>query len=95
MKEFVAQFGALVKANKLEEAKALLSTFGSLPETAEERAESKLFLADLYIKLTNAMNQAYLDVLNDSIQQLKLLNAKDKAIDEKAKLAETRASLAH
>ncbi len=94
MKEFVAQFEALVGANKLEEAKALLGTLGSLPETAEDKAEFKLFMTDLYVRLTNANNQAYLDVLNESIEKIKFLNSKDREIDEKGKLAETRASLA-
>ncbi len=95
MKEFVAKFGALLDAGKLEEAKALLSTLASLPETVEERAEAKLFVTDLYIRLTNAANQAYLDMLNDSIRKLKIPNTKDKEIDEKAKIAQTRASLAN
>ncbi|OHA21537.1 MAG: hypothetical protein A2849_03890 [Candidatus Taylorbacteria bacterium RIFCSPHIGHO2_01_FULL_51_15] len=94
MKEFVAQFKALLDAGKLEEAKALLSTLGSLPETAEERAEAKLFMTDLYVRLTNAANQAYLDILHDSIAKLKVLAAKDRDIDEAAKLAKARASLA-
>ena len=47
MKEFVTTFKSLLDAGKLEEAKQLLSTFGSLPESAEERAELKLFLTDM------------------------------------------------
>ena len=49
MKEFVTTFKSLLDAGKLEEAKQLLSTFGSLPESAEERAELKLFLTDMYV----------------------------------------------
>ena len=94
MKEFVAKFEALVQAGKLQEAKELLSTFGSLPETDEEQAETKLFLADLYVRLSNAVNESYLAALDGAIKKLKALDAKEKEIDEKVTLAKTRASLA-
>lgn len=93
MKEFVTTFKSLLDAGKLEEAKQLLSTFGSLPESAEERAELKLFLTDMYVSLSNAVSQNYLDTLHDAIAKLKLLDAKDKEIDEKARLMTARASL--
>ena len=95
MKEFVAQFEALVQACKLQEAKEFLSTFSSLPETDEEQAETKLFLTDLYVRLSNAVNESYLSALDGAIKKLKTLDAKEKEIDEKVALAKTRASLAH
>jgi len=94
MKEFLAQFESLLKADKFEEAKQLLSTFGSLKVSPEEAAEGKLFLTELYMRLTNAANKAYLSTLDEAIQKLKVLDAKEREIDEKAKLIQTRISLA-
>ena len=93
MKEFLSQFEELLKAEKFEEAKQLLSTFGSLQTTSEETAEAKLFITQLYIKLTNAVDGAYLGELQDAMQKLKILDAKEKELDEKAKLIQARISL--
>ena len=94
MKEFLSQFEELLKAEKFEEAKQLLSTFGSLQTTPEESAEAKLFITHLYLKLTNAVDGAYLGELEDAMQKLKILDAKEREIDEKAKLIQARISLA-
>lgn len=61
--------------------------------TKEEEAAAKVLQARLYIKLTNAINQAYLDTLTESIEQLKMLNAKERELEDKVKLAKTRAEL--
>ena len=94
MKEFLNKFEALLKADNIEEAKELLSTFGSLATTPEEEAEAKLFITHLYIKLTNAINKAYIGALDDSLEKLKLLDTKEKQIVDKLTLAKTRVSLA-
>ena len=40
--------------------------------TLEEEGESKALLTRLYIKLTNAINEAYLETLKDSIAKLNI-----------------------
>jgi|GEM_PF-1408032 hypothetical protein len=90
----LAQFELLLDAGKIEEAKAMLETLATRELSEAEQAESKLLLARLYVKLTNAVNQAYLDTLKDAIDQLKELNAREREFIEKMKLAKTRVELA-
>jgi len=89
----LTQFELLLDAGQVEEAKAMLAQLANRELSAEERAESKVLLARLYIKLTNAINEAYLDTLKDGIEKLKALNAREKAFIEKVKLAKTRLEL--
>ena len=72
----------------------MLAKLASRELTKEEVAEANMLEARLSIKLTNAINQAYLDTLDESIAQLTELQARNRGLDEKVKLARTRASLA-
>lgn len=94
MKEFLEKFESLLKADKFEEAKQLLSTFGSLNVSPEEATEGKLFITELYMRLMNAANKAYLSTLDEAIQKLKILDVKEREVDEKLNLAKARAGLA-
>ena len=94
MNDLLTQFEILLEDGKLEEAKAMLAKLASRELTKEEVAEANMLEARLSIKLTNAINQAYLDTLDESIAQLTELQARNRGLDEKVKLARTRASLA-
>ena len=94
MNDLLTQFEILLEDGKLEEAKAMLSKLASRELTKEDVAEANMLEARLSIKLTNAINQAYLDTLDESIAQLTELQARNRGLDEKVKLARTRASLA-
>ena len=72
----------------------MLAKLASRELTKEDVAEANMLEARLSIKLTNAINQAYLDTLDESIAQLTELQARNRGLDEKVKLARTRASLA-
>ena len=78
----------------MEEAKAMLGKLATRELLPEEEAEAKVLQARLSIKLTNAINQAYIDTLDESIAELKAIQMAERDLDEKVKLAETRASLA-
>ena len=93
MTDLLTQFELLLEAGKLDEAKQMLRSLAAREPTAEERGAAKALLARLYVKLSNAINQAYLETLKDAIVSLKELDAKEKAFLEKVKLAETRSSL--
>lgn len=94
MNDPVAQFELLLDAGKFEEAKQALAELSRRPLSSDEQADTKILLTRLYIKLSNAVNEAYLATLTDAIAQLKDLNGKEKAFLDKVKLAETRAGLA-
>ena len=72
----------------------MLAKLASRELTKEEVAEANMLEARLSIKLTNAINQTYLDTLDESIAQLTELQARNRGLNEKVKLARTRASLA-
>ena len=94
MNDLLTQFELLLEDGKLEEAKAMLAKLASRELTKEEVAEANMLEARLSIKLTNAINQAYVDALDESIAQLTELQARNRGLNEKVKLARTRASLA-
>lgn len=94
MKEFIAQFEKLLAEGKLEEAKKSLAGLASLPVSKEERGDADVVLTRLYLKLTNALNQNYLETLEDATATLKALRVREKKFEEEAALARTRASLA-
>jgi len=89
----LTQFELLLDAGKVDEAKAMLEELAGRELSEDERAESQLLLARLYVKLTNAINEAYLDTLKDGIEQLKALNAKERAYIDQVKLAKARLQL--
>ena len=93
MNDILAQFELLLEAGKLDEAKQMLGALASRELTKEEKAAARVLQERLAIKLTNAINQAYLDTLDESIEQLKALNERGRALADKVKLAEARASL--
>ena len=93
MKDILTQFELLLEAGKIEEAKALLKMLASRELTKEEKNEAKMLQARLSLKLTNAINQAYLDTLDESIEQLKALRSAQQGLHESVKLAKARASL--
>ena len=95
MSDHITQFELLLEAGKFEEAKQTLAELSRRPLSSDEQADAKILLTRLYIKLSNAVNEAYLATLKDAIAQLKDLNVKEKAFMDKVKLAETRAGLAH
>lgn len=94
MNDPLTQFELLLDAGKIEEAKAMLETLAARELTEEERSEAKVLMARLYVKLTNAVNQDYLDTVKEAIDQLKDLETREKAFIEKVKLAKTRMELA-
>ena len=94
MNDLLTQFELLLEDGKLEEAKVMLAKLASRELTKEEVAEANMLEARLSIKLTNAINQTYLDTLDESIAQLTELQARNRGLNEKVKLARTRASLA-
>lgn len=94
MNDPLKQFELLLDAGKIEEAKALLDKVANRELSKEEQAEAKVLMARLYVRLNNAVNQAYLDTVKESIEQLKALEAKQKALIEKVKLTKTRLELA-
>ena len=94
MSDHITQFELLLEAGKFEEAKQALAELSRRPLSSDEQADAKILLTRLYIKLSNAVNEAYLATLKDAIAQLKDLNAKEKAFIGKVKLVETRAGLA-
>lgn len=94
MNDPLAQFELLLEAGKIEEAKAMLDTLARRPLSAQEEADAKILRTRLSIKLTNAINRAYLDTLNESIERLKELGGKSRTLSEAVTLANTRAELA-
>lgn len=94
MQDLLVQFELLLKEGKLKEAKAMLGELANRTLTPEEEASTKVLQARLSIKLTNAINRAYIDTLDESIARLKELRNMDQKLDEKVKLAKTRAELA-
>jgi len=94
MTNLLTAFELLLQAGKLQEAKKMLGALASRDLTPKEKAEARILQTRLHIKLTNAINQAYIDTLDASIEQLKTLQAKGRAFFEKVKLAKTRAELA-
>lgn len=94
MTNLLTAFELLLQAGKLQEAKKMLGALANLDLTPKEKTEAKVLQARLAIKLTNAINQAYIDTLDTSIEQLKNLQAKGRAFFEKVKLAKARAELA-
>ncbi len=94
MTDTLAQFESLLKVGKIEDAKAMLGLLAKRKLLPEEEAEAKVLQTRLSIKLTNAINQAYINTLDESIAKLKELGGMEKKLDESVKLAETRASLA-
>ncbi len=94
MNDPLTQFELLLEAGKLHEAKEMLGELANRELTQKEEAEAKVLQARLSIKLTNAIDEAYIEMLDQSIEQLKKLQAKGRTFFEKVKLAETRAQLA-
>lgn len=94
MTDPLTQFELLLKEGKMEEAKAMLGSLASRKLSPEEEASAKVLQMRLSIKLQNAINRAYIDSLDDSINKLKELRNMGRNLDEKVKLAETRSSLA-
>ena len=94
MTDILAQFELLLKEKKIEEAKAMLGELVRRELSPQEEAEAKILQARLSIKLTNAINQAYIDTLDESIARLKDIQKAERGLDEKVKLAETRSALA-
>ncbi len=94
MTDILTQFEGLLKAGKIEEAKAMLGKLAERELTPDEEAEAKVLQTRLSIKLTNAINKAYLETLDESIEKLKSLNRIGRAFDEKVKLAEARSARA-
>ncbi len=93
MNDPLTQFELLLEAGKLKEAKEMLGELANRDLTPKEEVEAKVLQARLSIKLTNAIDEAYIETLDQSIEQLKKLQAKGRTFFEKVKLAKTRAEL--
>ena len=93
MNDTLTQFEGLLKAGKIEEAKAMLGSLSARELTPEEEASAKVLQARLSIKLTNAINRAYLETLDESIAKLKALQAASRSLDDTVHLAKTRGNL--
>ncbi len=94
MHEILAQFESLLSSGKMQEAKTLLASLLKSDLTPKEEAEMKILQMRLSIKLTNAINKAYIETLDVSIEGLKKLGAAEHTLDEKVNLAKARAALA-
>lgn len=94
MKDSLTEFEILLDAGKLEEARNMLGALANRELTDKEAAEAKVLQARLSIKLKNAIDETYIETLDQSIEQLENLQAKGRAFFEKVKLAKTRAELA-
>jgi len=89
----LTQFELLLEAGKLEEAKEMLGVIAVHELSPREKGEAKALLTRLYIRLSNAISEAYLETLKEAIVRLKEVDEREKAFIEKIKLAETRAGL--
>lgn len=94
MTDILTQFELLLKEKKIEEAKAMLGELARRELSPQEEAEAKILQTRLSIKLTNAINQAYLETLDESIARLKNIQKTERGLDESVKLAKARADLA-
>lgn len=94
MTDILTQFELLLKEKKIEEARAMLGELAKRELAPQEEAEAKILQTRLSIKLTNAINQAYIETLDESIARLKDIQKAERDLDEKVKLAETRSALA-
>lgn len=90
----ITQFEEMLEGGRLEEAKKTLAALLGKKPTAEEKGEAKALLARLATKLENALSDAYIATLDESIEKLKFLDDKHRELMEKVKLAKARASLA-
>ncbi len=93
MKDIRTQFELLLKAGKLEEAKAMLAGFAAEQHPEGERLDALMLETRLSIKLTNAINASYLASLNEAVERLEALQAVERKLHESVKLAEARAAL--
>ena len=93
MTNLLKAFELLIEAGKLKEAKDMMQALANSDLTPKEEAEAKVLQTRLSIKLLNAINGAYIDTLDSSIEQLKTLQSKGRAFFEKVKLWKTRAEL--
>ncbi len=93
MTDQLTQFELLLEAGKLEEAQAMLKMLAA-SEFKGKQGEAKALLTRLYIRLSNAINQAYLETLKEAIATLKGLDSREKLLAESMKLADARAELA-
>ena len=89
----LSQLKDLIKENKLDEAKGILTTILDRPLTDEEKGEAIVTLTMLYIEAKNSMDKEFLDVYEKTMKSIKDIdNAQSRLADAK-KLEDVRESL--
>lgn len=83
----------LLAEGKQEEAKQLLRDMLSAPLTDEERGAILVGFAAAYLALSNQVNEARRDALQEEVEALESIAKMEKEVGEKLELAKVRASL--
>ncbi|MDO8594756.1 MAG: hypothetical protein Q7R93_04580 [bacterium] len=84
---------AAVRAGDEAAIRAEFSTVLNRPYTEEEKTEALFVIGMLYTKLTNAVNQDYLEKLLAIKEAITAIDGSKRKLSEAVKLAQTRASL--
>lgn len=87
------QLEQLLAEGKLSEAKALLEAYFSAQATPEEEGEAYVNLAAIYLKIQNDLDEKYLEVLDEAVEQLTNLSDGRKRISEKVRVAHLKSEL--
>lgn len=88
------QFDLLLSEGKYEEAKQLLKDFIDSEWTKDDEGEYYVGLIEEYLKMSNAINQAYLDEVAEIEAQLKQLDEIQSDADKNVALNNIRDDIA-
>ncbi len=89
----IADLEKLLSENKIAEASVMIEEMLSAKGTKEERGESLVNLAALYLDIMNSIDSQYEAVLKEAVAKVKEVNEQQLKKDDEEKLAEVRESL--
>lgn len=89
----IAQIDELLRADKFDDAKALVQKVLAQPLNDEEKAKSFVSFTTAYIKIMNAINDRYDRALSDVIKDLESLEKENRNLSDKVAIAKVRMSL--
>ncbi len=87
------KFYELLKAGKLNEAKALLEEYFKQKPSEEEKAAVMVAVTDAYVRAKNEIDQAYIQELDEAERLLKEIKADEQKLEDQQKLDEARKNI--
>ncbi len=84
---------SLLKENKYDEVRTLISEIAAEKMSDTEKGESFVDIASVYMGIINSINLEYRDALAEAIASMKAINSAEASMGDKIKLATVRQGL--